>query len=75
MKQYLLAVILAVSSAAFAAPFKYASIDSPNLEKDARALLKTEYPSLTEHDVELLYGYVAVRLYNQERGIETTYIY
>jgi len=75
MKTLFTALLLSVLiSPAFSAGYKYEKIDSVNLVKDAKAVLKQKYPSLTQHDIELLYGFVAVRMYNDERGISNDYL-
>lgn len=70
MKTLFTAILLsALMAPAISAGFKYEKVDSPNLIQDAKAALKQKYPSLTQHDIELLHGFVAVRMYNDERGI------
>jgi hypothetical protein len=74
MKKLIISFILIMATVGvFAKTYKYGSIDSKNLQNDAIAYLHTKNPTLTQHDLELLYGYVAVRLYNAERGINTVF--
>ena len=46
----------------------YAKIDDPQLQADARANLRQQYPDLTDNDIENLAGAEEVRLYNLGRG-------
>jgi hypothetical protein len=74
MRKFILTLILALCSAAvLAAATKYENISDPKLEVDAKAALRKQYPALTDHDVELLWGYKAVELYYKDRGEKVSY--
>ena len=76
MRQFIIILMFSIISTPALAykAYKYDFIDSPNLEQDARIQLRKQYPSLTSDDINLLYPYMAVRLYNKERGITDNYI-
>lgn len=70
MKNWLLALLIAYVGAVAAqvpAP-KYKSVTDPQLLLDAVVSLKTRHPTLTAHDLLILSGMEATRLYKQSRG-------
>ena len=75
MRKFALILVLSLLSAlattAFAAT-KYENISDPKLEVDAKAALRKQYHTLPDHDVELLWGYKAVELYNKDRGLSNS---
>ncbi len=73
MRKFLLILTSILFSTAALAATKYKNISDSKLETDARAALYKQYPTLTDHYIELLWGYKALELYYEDRGEHISY--